>query len=316
MKIISFLRAIILKNWPAKVVCLLFAGGLWAWVMVQQATERRFDVEINFYEMPSEHVIGEDTQRTVSVTLRGPQTVVNRLEAEELAVDMNLSGLAAGTERIQILPWHVRNPDRTEVVEIEPRSIRVDLVERISSEVEVRPGLVGEPREGYNYEVEVVPDTALISGPRQHVGRITELELDGVRFPEPEESTRQTTAEVVLPPEVQLEYPAQNLFSVEIKVYEDQVERIIENVPVELTGLTEDELANIRMEPSTVDVGIVGSAAKVDAVDSGEIQATVTVSEFPEEPRLERVNLIVPEDLRVTEESRQEKTVRIERAVD
>ena len=316
MKIISLLRSLVFKNWLAKLVCILFAVGLWAWVMVQQATERQFEVGINFHEIPRNHVIGEDTQRTVNVTLEGPQTVINTLQAEALEVDVNLSGLAQGTERIQILPWHVRNPDETEVVEIEPRSVLVALVEQMRTEVAVQPELTGEREEGYVYDVEVTPDTALISGPREHVERIAALQLAEVARPTPEESPLRMEVEAILPPEVQLEYPERNQFSVEIRMQQEQVEEVIEDVPVELSGPLAESSAGVELEPAAVDVEVRGSPAEVEKVDREDIEAAVTVSELVGDSQLERVNLVVPEGIRVSEESRSSKNVRIKRTGD
>lgn len=311
MKIITFLRSLFLKNWLVKLVCLLFAGGLWAWVVVQQASERQFEVEINYHEIPEEHVLGENTDREVRVTLRGSKTLINTIEAEDLGVDVNLSGLSSGVERIQILPWHVHNPEGTEVVEINPRSIQVILLERVTKTVEVRPGLTGEKKEGYSYDINVEPDTALVAGPKTKIEDLTELYLTRLDLPKAGEPAIEASVEAVLPRGMELEYPEDNTFFVSLEVHEKRVERVINDVPVKI--LDTEDTSGLKLEPRVIDVKVEGSSKLLDDLEPTDITATVTLPDDFGKTRLSKINLAVPEGVELTPEARKEKSVLIER---
>ncbi|MGM0381221.1 MAG: CdaR family protein [bacterium] len=311
MKIISLLRSFVLNNWLAKLVCLLFAVGLWAWVVVQQSAERAVNVQINFHEIPEDHVLGEQTDREVRITLRGPQTRINTIEAADVAVDVNLSGLSAGMERIQILPWHVHKPKGIEVVEITPRSIQVALVERVEKVVEVRPGLAGERLEKYDYKINLKPDTAVITGPREQIDGISELYLTRLNLPAPEDPQVEATVEAVLPRGIKLKRPEQNAFFVEIAVHEETVKQVIEDVPVEVENSSGTD--SIVVEPEKIDVEIRGKSEQVESITAADIRATVTAGVEAGESRLQKVNLVVPDGVELTEKAEEEITVRVER---
>ncbi len=177
-------------------------------------------VQIEFVGQPTRLVLVGNYTRQVTLTLRAPRSVWERLIAREEAVRaiVDLSGLQPGAHR---LPVQVQIDERpVQVVSISVEGIDLTLEPFITRSVPVIVGLVGEVALGFQAgDIRIDPANVTLSGPQSQVERVESvtitLNINGARetlkttlSPRPLTSTGQQVSGVsVLPDTIALEMP-------------------------------------------------------------------------------------------------------------
>jgi YbbR domain-containing protein len=114
------------------------------------------------------------TRRTVVLNLRAPRSSWEALTVDDFEVYINLSGLSAGTHEVQINVEPV-NPD-VSVIDVEPRSLRVQIEAITSKTVPVQVEIMDSPAFSYEWQTPIVePETVTVSGPRAQVEQVTSV---------------------------------------------------------------------------------------------------------------------------------------------
>jgi YbbR domain-containing protein len=112
------------------------------------------------------------SKRTVVVTLRAPRRTWQNISVDDFNAYINLSGLEPGTYELPIQIEPV-NPD-VEVVDQQPRQLRVQIEQIVSKPVQVQAEIMDSPAFSYEAQQAIIePDTVTVTGPESQVAQVT-----------------------------------------------------------------------------------------------------------------------------------------------
>lgn len=172
------------RNLGLKVTALVLGTLLWFTVSGRRI-ERRMVVPVSYSNIPSPLELTGDQMDSVSVHIRGGDTVVSSLREGDMRVTVDLGGAHSGANIIPLRTDEVVAPMDVEVMQIDPGTVTVTLERAGQMSVRVRPTVEGTPAAGYvQGETTVQPNMVLVAGPesrlREGVVAITErILLDG-----------------------------------------------------------------------------------------------------------------------------------------
>lgn len=163
--------------------CIAF--GLWLYVITVERTQ----IEYTFYNVPvimdGESVLEErglmiasDTDRTVTLTLSGSRSNLNKLKSSDITVLVDLSRIYEAGEKT--LSYDVSFPGSVqdsaiEIVSRQPDSIQLTVAQWAKKDVPVQIVTTGTPAPGYKIDeanISASPKSVNISGPKELIDQI------------------------------------------------------------------------------------------------------------------------------------------------
>jgi YbbR domain-containing protein len=175
----KFLRKVV-RNITPLLTALVFAIAVWIFAVTQtdptetRAYPRPLDLEI--IGLAPELSIVNDIPNKVSLTLRAPSSILDRLENDSnlIEVTLDLSGLEAGVHNLS--PQVNVNLSPVEVVSLNPSSIFVNLDVIVSREIPVKVLTLGNPAIGFESGApELSEEEVMVSGPQSLVDSVEEV---------------------------------------------------------------------------------------------------------------------------------------------
>jgi YbbR domain-containing protein len=153
------------RNLRLKIVALVLGTALWFTVSGHRV-ERRLSVPITYSNVPAELVLTGDQLDTVSVQVRGSDSLVGQLDSGNLRVVVDLGGADPGTNIVPLRPDQVEAPLGVEILQVEPGTVTADLERLGQIHVVVEPTIEGRPATGFEVgAVSVQPRTVIVAGP-------------------------------------------------------------------------------------------------------------------------------------------------------
>jgi YbbR domain-containing protein len=156
-------------NLGLKLLSVSLAAGFFVFLRGSEREERRFDVSVTYLEPASEarRVLIKEPPNELSVTLRGPRTMLESLSRElgTLTLDLSSGHESEITLRSTMIP---NVPDGVEVVQIFPARFDVRWDDIVSRELPVSPTRTGDVAPGHSVlgQIVVTPETVEATGPR------------------------------------------------------------------------------------------------------------------------------------------------------
>ena len=173
----------VLDHWPAKLLSLAAAAGLFFFYRASSLQERFFNVPLKL-DVPAGLAVSRPYPRSVRVTLRGRGEGLFSILEEDVTVSADLSRFASeGDFRV---PLKVdRKGSAVGVsplfVRVEPSQLRLSLEKEIVKSVQIRAGTKGRPEHGYELaQYSVTPQTVEVSGPRSVVRTLEAVSTEEV----------------------------------------------------------------------------------------------------------------------------------------
>lgn len=162
------------ENLGLKVIALAIALALWAVVMGEQGSERVVSTRVEFRDVPGDLVLVSRSDGVLLLRLRGPRRLLASVVLDEVAVSLAGRAVREGTLVLRLSPGDILGvPRGVEVVEVTPRSVRLDAEAVVRRGVPVEARLEGAPGPGYVVRrVRLDPPAVEIAGPRTEVGRV------------------------------------------------------------------------------------------------------------------------------------------------
>lgn len=166
-------------NATFKVLSLVFAVSIWAWVQTEQVVDKRYRARV-FWTWPDELVRVQEVPKTLVVTLQGPQGLVQTVQRRKLRYDVDLSDAELGTASVDFSARSITGvPEGVSVVQVSPPALDIELDRRLNREVRVQPIVIGDVASGWRLDaVKIEPERALISGPQSLVRALSEVSTD------------------------------------------------------------------------------------------------------------------------------------------
>ncbi len=164
---------------PFKVLSIVFALMIWAWVQTQQIVSQRTRAEVK-WSIPEDHAWVDPVPKSLVVTIKGPQGLVRNVKKRTLRYDVDLADAETGMTSVDFSSRAFKGmPEGVEVVQISPPGVDVELDHRMERTVRITPATIGDVAQGYRFDsVSVTPSTVRIAGPRSLVRGIAEVSTD------------------------------------------------------------------------------------------------------------------------------------------
>ena len=169
-----------IRNWMVdnlglKLLSLGLAVFLWAVVLGEQKVEVVVNIPFELALSPG-LVLTNDPPETLQVRLRGPKTLVTTLSPGEVQLAKFPGKLVEGENLLSIPPSAIQVPRGIDVLEVDPRRVRVVLEAITERVLQVQARLEGALPDGFVLRgVFPAPDRITVSGPRSQLRRLTAL---------------------------------------------------------------------------------------------------------------------------------------------
>lgn len=190
--------------WPEVAASFLIACGLWYTVVVGEAEirEKVVTIPIEYIGTPKELALSGNTPSDVRIHLVGPKS--NLINIEDLRVKINLSKAVSGKQNYVITADNINLGKKVKLVDAQPSSLRLDLVELVERELIIKPQLVGRLSSALKIDsITITPSKvrALVRSSgisnEELVLFTTPIFLDNIK------TTTEIFSKVIIPPRVQ-----------------------------------------------------------------------------------------------------------------
>jgi YbbR domain-containing protein len=306
----EYARDYVLENTGLKVLALLITGVLWLSVASRPVSQVALNgaIELNLPDSPL-LIVSKVETLTARVYLEGPRDALETIRAGQLTVTADMSAVEPGVRVIPLKVESARNglPANVKVKDIEPRTIRVTVERMVEREVPITPRFEGEPPAGFQViDWQITPNTVKIGGAESQMREITEVSTETVRLTDKTSSFAVQAAIDIGSPNLNLSEDSPRKVMLQVNIGEVRKERIIENIPVSLTG------APLRAHaiPRMVKVTVYGPRSVVDEMTVSDINVDI---DYRPDSRLFSPRVVLSPGFadRVAVRSVEPKTVRV-----
>jgi YbbR domain-containing protein len=278
----------LLANWPLKLLALGLAFAIWVSVTGEKRVVQDFSLPLEI-ELSADRVLASPTPNTVTVRLRGVESVMRRLDPVPMTVQVDLRDTPPGGHEAQLTNAELSNVPRGVDVEfIDPDRLSLVVERRLRRELDVEVAFLGQPPEGYHfYGAEIIPAKILVEGPETQVEPLAEVHTNPIRL---DQRTEPFVARVGAIPEGQfVRVVDPRPLEVRVDVDAEPEDRTFRGVPVIVIGGGEGS----RATPEQLDVTISGPPALVDRILPDQIRLVADVSELQPSNRGQAVDVRV-----------------------
>jgi len=268
----------ILRRWPLKLLAIAIAFAIWLAIVGESQIIKDFTVTLDF-ELSEETILTGSRPTQVTVRLRGSESIIRRIDAFDLATEIDLSSEGPGERSVDLHPTDVTGVPPNAIVElIDPNRIDLTITRRLKRLMPIIPTIVGQPAEGFTfYGVQVNPEALEVSGPESIVSSVDHLKTDPISLQGRTTSFSVTTYAVPQSAEVRILNSSH--LGARIEIDEDPVEVTFEMVSVVLTG----QVYEVMLIPPTTMVTLSGPPTLLARIDPEELSCSADVSGL--EPR-------------------------------
>ena len=175
-------------NWGIALLSIVLALSLWIYVTDRENPDVTdwlpFTVAVEEANPPPLLAMFPPLQESIRVRVRAPESLFERLTAEDFRATVDLAGATGGRTTVDV---NVESREsRAVVVDFSPETLSVTLENEVVRTVPVRTQLVGVPPRGFEArEITVEPGEAVVTGPESLVSRVeaaeADLNLTGIR---------------------------------------------------------------------------------------------------------------------------------------
>jgi len=151
------------KTWRAglEVLVSISLATLFWLVVISSRTDLReifMSVPIEYNRPPANLILSEDRQAEAKLLLQGPAALLDTLTPSQVRLKVDLAGMAAGRQLVNLTAENVELPKKITALEIQPANVTLELRNLTTSQMKVKPQLIGELQEGYKVkDMEVTP---------------------------------------------------------------------------------------------------------------------------------------------------------------
>lgn len=262
------MRVRVFEHFGLKVLSIAFALLLWGLVAGQREAERALRIPLEYRSIPEDlEMLGEPTSY-VDVRFRGSSGALGQLVASDLVAVLDLSTARPGRRLFHVTPSDINVPTGVRVLQVTPSTISLTFERLAARVVPVVPDIDDEPAPGYIVG-RVVADPAVVEviGPDSAVQQVTEATTEPISIRGATATVRDTVTIGLPNSSARLRNPRSA--SVTIEILAAPVERLVENVPVELRNIR----AGLRgtATPARVAVLVRGPGALLDNLAPGQL---------------------------------------------
>ena len=265
-----------LRRWHLKALALVLAFAVWVAVIGEGRSVSDYHVPVDISLASDAALIGTPPTN-VLVRLRGPESLLRRLDPFDLSVRVDLRDAPSGDQTVTLTQRHIAGvPRDVEVAMVEPDHLRLTVAHKKRREVPVVPTIVGKPPRGYVVYGAVARPAALeVEGPDTKLTGSTRLKTDPIHVDDQREAF---VARVGATPDA-LNMRVSDSRPLDVTVYVDlaPVTATIDHVPVVVVGGG----SGASSFPSVVVVTVSAPSSLVPKLREGHIRAVADTGDAP-----------------------------------
>ncbi len=302
----SALRAALQNQPGVKLFAIITAVFLWYSITkTERDAERIIDVPVSLRKIPDALIVLNPPTKPVSITLRGPRTILDNVDERNTRLQLGLANIQQGDNRIDptgsmIAP---QLPRSLKVVRMDPPSFTLRADRRAMKRLPVRPDLAGSPALGYTVaESTVTPEMVDVTGPARLLADMNHVSTEPVDLRGADQAfQRNILLEQVDP---SLTY-VPDVVQVSVTLDESIAVREFPKVAI----AAPDAVA--QMTPASVDLTIRGPQRLLHNLTLPPDTARVDVANLPPGAHMVPVQVTLPEGLKLVSQSPDRVRVKI-----
>ncbi len=177
-----YIKNLILENAALKIASLFFAIILWFYITpisMRDTLEVSYVLPLELRNIPEQMMVIGKFEDRINVRLRGRQNVLRVIDPDQLSVSLDLSNVKVGERYYTIDNSNINIPPGTnmDVIRIEPKKIKIDVVNALKKDVKVQINIKGKPATGYKVaRISITPSQVTVDGPENEVRSLSVLE--------------------------------------------------------------------------------------------------------------------------------------------
>jgi YbbR domain-containing protein len=174
MKLLKWLRGLLLDNFAWKLLSVIIAVAIWVLVASEPELGASTPARLEFRNLPDEYEIAAQSASEVSLELRGPSGVLRSIgDGARPLVILDMAGITPGEHTFPIGNANVQLNRRVHLMRAIPSEVRFEFERRMVRNVPVRARVSGEGHNGYIVaKIETQPAELTIVGPSTHVAGV------------------------------------------------------------------------------------------------------------------------------------------------
>jgi YbbR domain-containing protein len=256
---------------PIKVLSMVLAVTLFVLVRNDKDATSGAYVKI-IYTLPEDRVLVSDPVSEIKVAVRGPWTKLQHLDRSLEPIRIDLTRVH--TPDVRIDEDAIKVPAGVRVSSIVPSEVHVEFEPRVTRDVPVQPILEGQPADGYRVaKVIAEPAHVRVDGAKSAVEGIERVPTRPLRITDARGPVKGDVA--LEAPPLHTRFLDSTTVSVRADVQPAMVERIFEDLPLKVVGLTH---MDATVEPPTARLVIRGPSPLVGDVSDKTISLKVEAS--------------------------------------
>jgi len=307
---LRFLKKLV-SNWQIKFYMVILAIFLWIFVVLNQQYETSIDIPLEIVEMKSNKVLISDIPERVSVRFSGSGKdllIMQYIQQAWLELDIHTINYFYD---YPLLSEYIVTPPNLEVEPlfiIGPDTAMIRLEDKLTRRLPVIANVDVIPSPGYilGGEVMSTPDSVTVSGPQTVVRRLRRIETEKKIFEGLETSLDDILA---------IEEIGRKVFiaprHIRVTIPIDKIsERVINRIPVMTRRVAPGR--RVLLEPSIIDVRLIGPATKLAELTPDSIQAFIDLEYWRSNVRDYRPRITLPEGFELVSINPEMVRVRVE----
>ncbi len=177
----SYIKNLILENTSLKFASLFFAIILWFYITpisMRDTLEVNYVLPLELKNIPEEIMVIGKFEDRINVRIRGRQNVLRDIDPTQLSVSLDLSNVKAG-ERFYTIDnsnINISSGSSVDVIRIEPKKIKINVVNSLKKDVKVQINIKGKPGPGYKLRgISINPSHVTVEGSEFEVKSLSVL---------------------------------------------------------------------------------------------------------------------------------------------
>lgn len=257
------LRWLLFHNAGVKLLSLLIAGGLWFFVNAgERDAETALRVPIVQRNIPTGLMQVSPRVDFVDLVVRGPRTLLNRIDPEQLSMVLDLDGVRPGPAVFRVTGEALDLPRGVAVVRLMPSEVTLEFAPKLRKSVPVHVTVSGKLPEGLRVvETRAAPEAVEVIGPAREVEPVQAA--DTVAIDITGASSGVLERDVALDPPSEYVSFSAGLVHAQLQLEEVERTRTLANVPVVVRGGTWQS----SVRPGAVQLTVRGPRSAIDTLE-------------------------------------------------
>jgi len=294
------------RNWVLKLISLVFAVWLWAFVNLgERDAEKTLVLPLELGNIPQALIVTNPVGDSVDVRIKGPRTLLGTVQEQDQAIRLDLSSVRTGRTSFRIEPDMLSLPRGVRAVRVSPSQVILDIERIVEKQLPVTIDFGDSIPSGYRVSrSDVDPAAVTVRGPENEVDRWKSIRTQPVYLP-PVEGEVVRTVRLDNPGDLTLLAPERVDLTVELE--EVIGSQQLRGVELEVRNAT----APVEIRQRKIDVTVSGPERLLRDLKAGTVKAFVDAEGLATGRHTRRVQVALPDGVSAVETRPQEVRLQV-----